>query len=60
MEHKSGYKTTEFYLVVLSNAIFIAGALAGYIDKELSAKLVEILTVVYVTLRTISKSKLGG
>lgn len=53
---KSGWKTTEFYLTILSNLITIAGALNGIIDPKTAAIVLAVLNGLYTTLRTIAKS----
>lgn len=53
---KSGYKTSEFWLVVVSNLIAIVGALNGVLDPKTAAIALAVLNGVYSTLRTIAKA----
>lgn len=53
---KSGYKTTEFWLTVISNLITIAGALQGVIDAKTAAVMLAVLNGVYSVLRTVAKA----
>lgn len=53
---KSGWKTSEFYLTILSNLITIAGALQGVIDPKTAAIILAVLNGLYTTLRTIAKA----
>lgn len=53
---KSGYKTSEFWLTIISNLITIAGALNGILDPKTAAIVLAILNGMYTTLRTIAKS----
>lgn len=53
---KSGYKTTEFWLTILSNLLAVAGALQGVIDPKTAAVVVAVLTGLYNTLRTVAKA----
>jgi hypothetical protein len=53
---KSGWKTTEFWLAVLTAAGTAVGALSGLIPAELAVKITTIISAVYATLRTLAKS----
>lgn len=48
---KPGYKTTEFWLTIVSNAIMILGALDGKIDPKVAAIALAVLNGVYTALR---------
>lgn len=54
-EVKKGYKTTEFWLVVVSNLISIVGTLKGLIPADKCAVLLAILNGVYAILRSLVK-----
>lgn len=53
---KSGWKTSEFWLTILSNLITIAGALNGIIDPKTAAIVLAVLNGLYTTLRTVAKA----
>jgi hypothetical protein len=53
---KPGWKTSEFYLTVLSNLIAIAGALNGVLDPKTAAIIMAVLNGLYTTLRTVAKT----
>lgn len=55
---KSGWRTTEFWLVIVSNLLTIAGALQGVIGAETAAVIVAVLNGIYGVLRTIAKKDL--
>ena len=52
---KPGWKTTEFWLVMVSNLTTLAGALGGVIPADTSAIIIAVLNGVYGVLRTIAK-----
>lgn len=52
---KTGWKTSEFWLTIVSNLITIAGALNGIIDAKTAGIILAILNGLYTTLRTIAK-----
>jgi hypothetical protein len=56
---KAGWKTSEFWLTILSNLITIAGALQGVIDPKTAAVVLAALNGVYTTVRGIVKAKAG-
>lgn len=56
---KDGYKTTEFWLTLLSTLTTIAGALNGVIDPKTAAIISAALTGVYNLVRGIVKAKAG-
>lgn len=53
---KPGYKTTEFWLTVLSNLITIAGALQGVIDGKTAAVVLAVLNGLYNLVRGLAKA----
>lgn len=52
---KSGIRTSEFWLLVISNLMTIAGTLQGVIPPDTGAIIVASLTGIYNVLRTIAK-----
>jgi len=52
---KPGYKTTEFWLIVLSNLTTIVTALKGVISPEKSVVVLAILNGIYTILRSLVK-----
>lgn len=52
---KAGIKTTEFWLVVVSNLLTIAGTLKGIIPAKYSAIIIAVLTGIYTILRSYLK-----
>lgn len=57
---KSGWKTSEFYLVLITNLITIAGALQGVIDPKTMAIVIASLNGIYGVLRTLVKLNGGS
>ena len=53
---KSGWKTSEFYLVVLSNIASIIPALAGLITPEKAATLLVVVNSIYAVVRALTKA----
>lgn len=53
---KNGIKTTEFWLVVVSNLITISGYLKGTIDPQTSTIVIAVLNSIYAILRTLAKN----
>ena len=53
--NKPGWKTTEFWLVVISNLITIIIALNGVISPEKATTIITILNGVYAVLRSLVK-----
>ena len=53
---KSGWKTSEFWLTIISNLVTIAGALQGIIDPKTAAIVLAVLNGLYTTLRTVAKA----
>lgn len=56
---KPGWKTTEFWLVVVANALTIVQALQAQLKPETAALIVSILNGIYAVLRTAGKQR-GG
>ena len=54
--NEPGMFTTEFFVVIISNAIGIVGALKGVIGPEWTAAALGILNAIYSILRTIRKT----
>lgn len=52
---KPGYKTTEFWMHLLTNATTIVGALQGVIPPQTAAVILAVANGVYGVLRTIAK-----
>lgn len=53
---KSGWKTSEFWLVVLSNIAAIVPALNGVIPADKAATLLVIVNSVYAIVRALTKA----
>lgn len=53
---KSGIKTTEFWLIIITNIITIINGLQGLIDAKTATIILAILNGIYTTLRTLSKN----
>lgn len=53
---KSGYKSSEFWLTIVSNLVTIAGALNGILDAKTAAIVLAVLNGLYTVLRTIAKA----
>lgn len=53
---KSGWKTSEFWLVLLSNAVAIIPALKGIIPADTASTLVVIINGVYSIVRALTKT----
>ena len=52
---KPGYKTTEFWLVVVSNLTTIVTALNGVVSPEKATVILAILNGIYTILRSLVK-----
>lgn len=57
---KPGWKTTEFWLVVVHNLIYIVGGLKGVISPKIATIATIALTAVYSILRTTLKMTSDG
>ena len=57
---RPGYKTTEFWLTILSNLSTIIGALTGVIPPEKAAIIIAAINAIYGFLRTVTKSIEGN
>lgn len=53
---KPGYKTTEFWITVISNLITIVGAVQGMIDPKIAAIILAVLNGLYNLMRGLVKS----
>lgn len=53
---KSGWKTSEFWMTVVSQLLAVVGALSGVLDAKTAAIVVGALNAVYTVLRTIAKA----
>lgn len=53
---KNGWKTSEFWLVLLSNAVAIIPALKGIIPADTASTLVVVINSVYAIVRALTKS----
>ena len=56
---KEGYKTTEFWLTILSNLSAVIGALSGVIKPETAAIIIAAINAVYGFIRAITKSSVS-
>ena len=54
-ETRAGWKTTEFWLIVVSNLLAITGTLKGVIPADTGAIIIASLNGIYGVLRTIAK-----
>ena len=52
---KDGYKTTEFWLTILTNLITIVTAIQGVIPPQTAAIILAVLNGIYTTMRSIVK-----
>ena len=57
-EVKAGWKTSEFWLVIVTNLIAVVGAIQGFIPATTVVIIMAALNAVYQFLRTITKG--GG
>ena len=57
-EVKAGWKTSEFWLVIVTNLIAVVGAIQGFIPATTVVIIMAALNAVYQFLRTIAKG--GG
>lgn len=53
---KDGYKTTEFWMTIVSQLLAVVGALSNVIDAKTAAVVVTVLNAVYAVLRTLAKT----
>lgn len=53
---KPGYKTTEFYLTLLTNVIAIIGALKGVIPDNVATIIVATANAAYGLIRALTKA----
>jgi len=56
---KPGWKTTEFWLVVVANLMNVVGALKGLVKPEIATIAVTVLDGLYAILRTFAKKSNG-
>lgn len=54
-EGKPGYRTTEFWLNILTNIVTIVGTLKGVIPEQTAAIIIATANGVYGVIRTIVK-----
>ena len=54
---KEGFKTSEFWLTLLSSAIAVVGAIKGVIPAQTAAIALAILNGIYTTMRSVVKIK---
>lgn len=57
---KPGWKTTEFWLTMLTNLIAIIGSLKGVIPTETATIILAVANGVYGVIRAITKSGTAG
>ena len=55
METKAGYKTTEFWLTMVSNLLGVFGVVKGMIDPNTAAVILAVLNGAYGVLRALQK-----
>ena len=55
METKAGYKTTEFYITVVSNLLGVFGVVKGMIPADTAAVILAVLNGLYGVLRALQK-----
>lgn len=53
---KVGWKTSEFWMTVITQLLAVVGALNGVIDPKTAATVVAVLNAVYAILRTLAKT----
>lgn len=53
---KPGYKTTEFWLTMLGQAVNVAGAIAGVISWPIAVPVAAGLSAVYTVMRSLIKA----
>lgn len=53
---KTGYKTTEFWMVVIANLLNVLGTLNGVIDGKTFAIVSTTLNGAYTVMRTLAKN----
>lgn len=58
--NKPGYKTTEFYLTLLTNVVAIVGAMKGIIPDQVATIIVASANGIYGIVRAITKSATTG
>lgn len=54
-KNKPGWKTTEFWMSILSQGTAIVGALKGIVPTETAAHIIIVLNSVYAIMRTLHK-----
>ena len=53
---KDGWKTSEFWMTIVSQILAVVGALNGVIDAKTAATVVAVLNAIYAVLRTLAKA----
>lgn len=53
---KPGYKTTEFWLTVITNIVTVIGAIKGLIPANVATIALTVLNAIYGVIRTLAKS----
>lgn len=53
---KPGWKTTEFYLTLLTNIVAIVGSLKGVIPQEAATIVVAVANGIYGIIRAVTKA----
>jgi hypothetical protein len=59
MKQKPGWKTTEFWLTILSNLVTVIGTLKNVIPPEKAAMYIGIINAIYGIIRTYGKTNQG-
>lgn len=52
---KTGYKTTEFWLVIITNLLAVVTAFNGLLDPKTAGIIVAVLNGLYAILRSVVK-----
>lgn len=55
-EQKPGYKTSEFYLTLLTNVVALIGALKGIIPDSTATIIIAAANAIYGLIRAITKT----
>lgn len=54
---KPGWKTTEFYMTLLTNIITVVGTLKNIIPADTAAVIIAVANGIYGVLRTVAKKE---
>ena len=53
---KSGWRTSEFWMTIVTQVLAVVAALNGVLDPKTAATIVAVLNAVYAVLRTLAKT----